>query len=127
MLLACARAVQSCSERVFSVHAPHVAAPLVPFRSTRGKRMNQALEDEDDEQFWNQDFFKARTPQCFVVRGAARRLIVFSPRVQEEENDASYATESEEADTVDSDFWNSEDDKDDAEGGGADEEDDRPR
>lgn len=32
---------------------------LLPQRSTRGKRLNAALEDdaEADEEFWNQEFF----------------------------------------------------------------------
>ena len=59
-----------------------MASQALPKRSTRGLRMNKLLEDEDsaDEEFWNQDAFA------------------------EEEDDAKYESESEEADVFDDDF-----------------------
>ncbi|KAL6745330.1 YL1 nuclear protein-domain-containing protein, partial [Haematococcus lacustris] len=67
----------------------------LPQRSTRGKRMRAALEDEEaeaDTSFWNQDFF------------------------QEEAVDGDYEEEHEEEDVPDSDFDEPEDDADDDEG-----------
>lgn len=55
----------------------------MPERSTRGKRMRQAMEEQEDqadEQFWNQDFF------------------------QEEMEDIDYQEEVEVEDVPDSDF-----------------------
>ncbi len=55
----------------------------LPQRSTRGRRMKQQLDDEEDEAdnaFWNQEFFK------------------------EEAVDDDYKTESEPEDVIDSDF-----------------------
>lgn len=72
-------------------------------RSTRGKRLKQAVEDEEqqaDDQFWAQGFFA------------------------EEHVDDDYATEEEEEDVADSDFDDEEEADDDEE---QQDEDDRPR
>ncbi|GFR48949.1 hypothetical protein Agub_g10963 [Astrephomene gubernaculifera] len=66
----------------------------LPQRSTRGKRLKAAVDEEEeqaDAQFWNQEFFK------------------------EEAVDDDYKTESESEDEVDSDFDQKEDDDDDEE------------
>ncbi|GIL52963.1 hypothetical protein Vafri_8698 [Volvox africanus] len=66
----------------------------LPERSTRGKRLKQAVDDEEDQAdnaFWNQEFFK------------------------EEAVDDDYKTESEPEDEVDTDFDDNEEDDDDEE------------
>jgi hypothetical protein len=66
----------------------------LPERSTRGKRMRAQIEDEEaeaDADFWNQEFFA------------------------EDAGDADYASEKEEEDVPDSDFFESESEESDAE------------
>ena len=59
-----------------------MAERQLPLRTTRGKRLHTAEDDEAgaDEEFWNQEFFK------------------------EEAADDDYESEKEEADHIDSDF-----------------------
>ena len=70
-----------------------MSSTALPKRSTRGRRMNKLLEDEDsaDEEFWGQDAFA------------------------EEEGDGVYESESEKDDVFDDDFNDDESSSDDEE------------
>ena len=70
-----------------------MSSTALPKRSTRGRRMNKLLEDEDsaDEEFWGQDAFA------------------------EEEGDVVYESESEKEDVFDDDFNDDESSSDDEE------------
>ena len=70
-----------------------MSSTALPKRSTRGRRMNKLLEDEDsaDEEFWGQDAFA------------------------EEEGDGVYESESEKEDVFDDDFNDDESSSDDEE------------